>query len=199
MDFPISGSGPLSQRARSLGYHRFAEVAEAIRALPYGRVRDTQDVAAVLKEHKGTCSSKHRFLAALAHECGRPDVQLMVGLYGMSERNTPGIGPALREEQLSDIPEAHCYLMYASQRFDFTGLAAGSASPFESLVEECVVSPADLPSAKLALHRRAVDLWARARDMDPDRAWAIRERCIALLADSTPHAHAGATSSKETR
>ena len=120
-DFPIVGSGPLSQVARSRGYYRFSEVADAVRALPYGRVRGSEDVAALLKQHQGTCSSKHRFLAALAHECGHAEVQLMVGLYEMSETNTPGVGVVLRTEQLSAIPEAHCYLMCGGQRFDFTG------------------------------------------------------------------------------
>jgi hypothetical protein len=78
--------------------------------------------------------------------------------------------------------------MYEGHRLDFTGLASGIASPFESLIEERVVSPADLPSAKLAYHRRAIDAWARAHGMDADRAWTLRERCMELLANSTPHA-----------
>ena len=75
LDFPITGTGALSSAVRAYG--RFAEVAEAVRALPYSRVRDTEKVLAVLDEQKGTCSSKHRFLAALAHECGYTDVKLM--------------------------------------------------------------------------------------------------------------------------
>jgi hypothetical protein len=188
LDFAISESGPLSQAARARGYCGFAEIAEAVRALPYGRVEHPEDIAAVLGEHRGTCSSKHRFLAALAHECGHTEIELMVGLYEMSEGNTPGIGAALRMAQLSAIPEAHCYLMCRGRRFDFTGLAA---APFESLIEERVVSPADLPSTKLAYHRCAIDIWARARGLDADYVWAVREQCIALLANSTLQARAG--------
>jgi hypothetical protein len=181
-DFQISGSGPLSQAARSCGYHRFAEVAEAVRALPYGRVRNSNSVTAVLEERKGTCSSKHRFLVALAHECGHTEIQLVLGLYEMSESNTPGVGNVLQMEQLTAIPEAHCYMTCRGRRFDFTGLAAVAVSPFDTLMEEQIVSPADLPSTKLAYHRGAIDAWARPRGMDPDRAWAIRGRCIAWLA-----------------
>jgi len=192
-DFLISGAGPLSRAARSRGCRRFTEVAEVVRALPYGRVQDSEDVLAVLKEGKGTCSSKHRFLVALAHECGHTEVQLVLALYEMSEKNTPVVGNVLRVEQLSAIPEAHCYLTYGGWRFDFTGLAAAAASPFESLIEERVVSPTDLASTKLAYHRHAIELWARAHGIDPDRAWTIRERCIALLASSTPHSGARAS------
>jgi len=187
LDFRIAGKGVLSRAARGFGCETFAEAAEAVRALPYGRVRDAQDIAAVLAERRGTCSSKHRFLAALAHEHGRTDVKLMLGLYEMSEANTPGIAPALAD--LTAVPEAHCYLMHEGKRFDFTGLGAGTASPFDTLIEEREVSPADLPAVKVAYHRRAIDSWARARGLDPARVWAIRERCIALLALAAAPGH----------
>lgn len=183
LDFPLSGTGPLSQAAQSLGHARFAEVAEAVRALPYGRTRESQNLLAVLKEQKGTCSSKHRFLAALASECGRTDVRLMIGLYEMSERNTPGVGAALEQEGLPAVLEAHCYLMTAGQRHDFTGLPVGVVSPIESLLEERTVSPADAPGRKVEYHRGALMLWAKARGIDPDHAWAVREACIRMLAD----------------
>jgi len=92
LDFPLTGNEPLSAAVRALGFESFAEVAEFIRTLPYGRVADDEDQAAILRARKGTCSSKHRFLAALAHECGHTDVSLMIGFYEMSERNTPGVG-----------------------------------------------------------------------------------------------------------
>lgn len=180
-DFVIAESGPLSRTARLRGYARFAELVEAIRALAYGRLRDSSDIAAVLQERRGTCSSKHRFLAALAHECGHAEIQLVLALYEMSESNTAGVGSVLRAEGLTAIPETHCYLACRGRRFDFTGLAAATVSPFDALIEEQIVSPTDLPAAKLAYHRAAIDAWARARDMDPQRAWAIRERCIARL------------------
>ena len=95
LDFPLTGNGPLSSAVRALSLESFAEVAEVIRTLPYGRVADGEDQAAILRERRGTCSSKHRFLAALAHECGHTDVSLMIGFYEMSERNTPGAGSVL--------------------------------------------------------------------------------------------------------
>jgi len=186
LDFTIGDIGKLSRAVRSRGYRQFAEVAEAIRRLPYGRPKSEDDLA-VLDEERGTCSSKHRFLAALAHECGHPEVKLMLGLYSMSENNTPGVETILRAEGLAAIPEAHCYLMCGERRFDFTGLALGAASPFESLIEERSVSPTDLLSAKTTYHRGAIVDWARAHGVDPERAWAIREKCIELLANRTPY------------
>lgn len=181
-DFRIPEDGALARASRSAGYERFAAVAAAIRALPFGRVSDGASPAAVLHERKGTCSSKHRFLAALAHECDHAEVKLALGLYEMSEHNTPGVGEALRVEGLSSILEAHCYLLCDGERFDFTGLPTGATSPLDALIEERIVSPADLPSVKGAYHRAALEAWARARGMDPHHAWRVRERCVARLA-----------------
>ena len=186
LDFPIGDVGKLSRAVRSRGYRQFAEVAEAIRRLPYGRP-SSEDELSVLDEERGTCSSKHRFLAALAHECGRPEVKLMLGLYSMSEKNTPGVETILRAEGLAAIPEAHCFLMCGERRFDFTGLPFGATAPIESLTDERCVSPGDLRSVKATYHHGALVDWARTRGIDPERAWAIREKCIELLADRTRH------------
>jgi hypothetical protein len=183
-DFPICKAGPLCRIVLSRGYSRFWEVAESVKALPYGRPRNAEDAAGLFNERRGTCSTKHRFLAELARECGRLDVKLVLGLYAMCEANTPGVGAVLAEEGLCAIPEAHCYLMCGQQRFDFTGLPAGRVSPFASLSEEQIISPDDLPSAKSAYHRRALAAWSGKQGMAPGRAWAIRERCIAVLARS---------------
>jgi len=111
LDFPIDGSGPLSSYVRALGFTNFAQVSEFVRALPYARVPVADDTLAVFRYGWGTCSSKHRFLAALAHECRHIEVTLMLGLYEMSDRNTPGVGRVLAAAQVDAIPEAHCYLM----------------------------------------------------------------------------------------
>ena len=129
LDFPIEGNGPLSSDARSRGYRQFAKVAEAVRSLPYGRPRDSEDVLAIFEEERGTCSSKHRYLAALAHEGGHTEVKLMLGLYAMSEGNTPGVGAVLGAARIAAIPEAHCYLMCRERRFDYTGLPSGGTLP----------------------------------------------------------------------
>jgi hypothetical protein len=181
LNFPITGSGPCSTRARALGFTTFAQIANHVRALPYGRVENDPQGVAVLERGGGTCSSKHKFLAILARECGQTDVRLSVGLYEMCERNTPGVGPVLDSVRMQYIPEAHCYLAWRGQRYDFTGVPTGHASPFESLLEERQMAPEDLPEAKLRFHRQAVFSWAEKRGLDFERVWEIREQCIAAL------------------
>lgn len=181
LTFPLVDGGPLSQAAMSKGFATFEELAEFVRGLPYGRVSNALDCLAVLAEGRGTCSAKHRLLAAVAQECGHPEVRLTIGIYEMCEENTPGVGTVLREASLSSIPEAHCYLTVDGERFDYTGLPSGAASPFFFLIEEHFVGPADLPQLKEQYHRKALAAWAVKVGHSESSAWQTREACIAAL------------------
>lgn len=182
LQFRISGGSSLCDDVRSRGFESFEHLAEHVRKLPYGRTSNAPDPLAVLREGRGTCSGKHRLLAAVAQDCGHSDVQLIVGIYEMSEENTPGVGTVLKAASLTSIPEAHCYLSIEGERFDFTGLAAGNTSPFAALLAEYRVSPTDLPQKKVELHKRALAAWATERGISQEKAWAMREACIAALA-----------------
>jgi hypothetical protein len=182
LSFPFVDCGPLSRAAMRRGFGTFDALAGFVRDLPYGRVSNAHDCLAVLGEGRGTCSAKHRLLAAVAHECGHPEVQLTIGIYEMCEENTPGVGAVLRNAALSSIPEAHCYLTVDGERFDYTGIPSGSVSPFDSLVEEHFVAPADLLQLKERFHRKAIAAWAGKLGRAVSDAWETREACIAALA-----------------
>lgn len=182
MDFLITESGAISAAVRQQGFDHFQSLAEYVSGLPYGRPEAIDDALAVLTERKGTCSFKHRLLALVAEECGRADIQLVVGLYEMSEQNTPGVGRILEQASLRWIPEAHCYLRLGQQRYDFTGLNAGDSSPFDALLAEYQVTPAGLFTEKNRLHKEAIQTWAQSHAVTPEKAWALREACIRALA-----------------
>ena len=180
--FRISGSSALCDDVRFLGFESFEQLAEHVKKLPYGRTAYSNEPLAVLRQGRGTCSAKHQLLAAVAQDCGHSEVQLTVGIYEMSEENTPGVGTVLNAAALTSIPEAHCYLSIEGERFDFTGLPAGSLSPFAALLSEYTVSPINLPQVKVALHQGAIAAWASNHGISKEVAWAAREACIAALA-----------------
>lgn len=182
LDFSLVGCGRLSRAAMSNGFATFDQLAGFVRDLPYARLSNPLDCLAVLEEGRGTCSAKHRLLAAVAHECGYPEVQLTIGIYEMCEENTPGVRTALCDASVDSIPEAHCYLTVDGERFDYTGLPSGKASPFDSLIEEHFVGPADLPRLKEHFHRKALRDWAVKIGRSESSAWETREACIAALA-----------------
>lgn len=181
LDFSLRGGGPVADAVIRRGFASFSVLAEHVRRLPYGRPEGKDDALAPLRAQMGTCSSKHRLLVAVAHDCGHADIQLMVGMYRMSGRNTPGVGAALAAAGVRWIPEAHCYLEYRGERHDYTGLSSGSTSPFDALFSEEIVSPANLPHDKERLHRTALATWARQNGLSFADAWALRETCIAAL------------------
>jgi hypothetical protein len=181
LDFLISGPAPVCELAQARRMPRFAQLALHVRSLPYRRTTRPDNPVAVLTEGCGTCSSKHQLLAVVAHQSGRLEVQLTVGIYEMSERNTPGVGKILAKHALRSIPEAHCYLRAPGKRLDFTGLPCGQSSPFGSLISEQSVLPVDLVSAKRELHMRALTTWAASQRITVPAAWRIRESCIGAL------------------
>ena len=182
LQFPISGDSLLCDDVRSREFESFEQLAEHVRQLPYGRTANTDDLLAVLRQGRGTCSAKHQLLAAVAHDCGHSELQLTVGIFEMSEENTPGVASVLNAASLTSIPEAHCYLTIEGERFDFTGLPAGRSSPFAALLAEYAVSPANLPQIKIEIHKEAIAAWASDRGISMEAAWATREACIAALA-----------------
>jgi len=96
---------------------------------------------AVLNERKGTCSTKHALLKALAGEQGLP-IRLMLGIYEMNVRNTPGIRLVLEKHHLPCMPEAHCYLFDQGKRIDVTrNLDGRESEPIASfLIEEDITT-----------------------------------------------------------
>ena len=101
--FRISGGSALCDAVRSRGFESFEQLAEHIRKLPYGRTANADEPLAVLGQGRGTCSAKHQLLATVAQDCGHSEVQLTVGIYEMSEENTPGVGAVLSTASLKSI------------------------------------------------------------------------------------------------
>src|SRR5262245_39413610 len=118
-DIGLADAGPASRQFLARDILRYHDAARYVRSLSYGRNSDRANSLLVLPEQRGACSTKHALLAALAAEQGMP-VSLTLGIFRMSERNTPGVGPVLERHALTEIPEAHCYLRCNGTRVDLT-------------------------------------------------------------------------------
>jgi hypothetical protein len=180
----LASDGTRSRAFRNLDCHTFQEAAAFVHGLPYGRNTDRADFDAVLREHRGTCSTKHALLAALAEEEDLP-IRLMVGLYAMGEANTPGVGEALRRHGFDQVPEAHCYLEFDGVRVDITHANRPlSAEPIR-IEHEHPIRPVDIGRAKIELHQAYIRAWLAspaAPQRSFDEVWRAREAAIAALA-----------------
>jgi hypothetical protein len=179
----LTGDGVVTDHFRARGIADFADAARWVQSLPYGRTSSRDDVSLVITEGRGTCSTKHALLAALAGELGL-DLVLTLGIYEMSERNTPGVGPVLQRHRLTSIPEAHCYLVQAGRRIDITREVV-AAEPIATFLHEEAIRVDQIGAYKIALHRRVLADWVArepaARGRALSEVWAIREECIARL------------------
>jgi hypothetical protein len=179
-------AGTASRSAHALGLCTFGLLAEHVSRLPYGRNSDRAAWPLVLTEQRGTCATKHAFLAAVGRENGL-DVRLMLLVYAMDEGNTPGVGAVLSFHGLSSLPEAHCLLRTPGGLVDATHPPAprlGAPGPALHLEE---IEPDGIGPRKIALHRRVLASWLAANrpDMDLESAWSIREACIRALSGSS--------------
>lgn len=179
--------GAWATQCRARGARTLQAAGKLLQELPYGRLGDGCTYHDVLREGRGTCSTKHAALAEIAAEaCG--DALLAVGLYDMCEANTPGVGPVLAAAGLASIPEAHCYLILDGERIDITRRRDAASYDIGEIHDEFIVEPADLATHKETIHREALHDWMLAHaeqvaGRDEDTMWAIREACIAALTE----------------
>jgi hypothetical protein len=64
----LNSSEPLMQLITSLGVENWEDLTAFLKQIPYGRNANRTDFSLVIKENKGTCSSKHAFLKQIADE-----------------------------------------------------------------------------------------------------------------------------------
>jgi hypothetical protein len=122
-------------------------------------------------------------LAAVAIEQAIP-VSLTIGIYDMSEANTPGVGRVLGAHGLHSLPEAHCYLTYRGHRIDITRAGVSAAAPIAPFAHESAIAPWQIGEHKVHLHRTYLESWLTAHSelrFTLAELWEIREQCIAAL------------------
>jgi hypothetical protein len=182
----LKPSGDATKMFLELGVNDYRAAARFVNRLPYGRNSSRVDTLAVLREGHGTCSTKHALLKQLASEQDLA-IALMIGIYEMTERNTPGIGQVLAKYKLACVPEAHCYLRYGGNRIDVTRAFEGApAEPISRFLHEEEIEPVQVGDYKVDLHQRFVRNWLMKNagisgGCAFEEIWRIREECIAAL------------------
>jgi hypothetical protein len=146
--------------------------------LPYGRNDHPDDPLAVLTEQRGTCSTKHALLCRVAIEQGI-DLALVLGIYEMNERNTPGVGSVLHRHGLKALPQAHCYLRVGDKRIDVSSQRDRSGvEPISHFLHEEQIDPNQITTYKMGVHKRFLQPWITERqdlgELSLATIWAIR-------------------------
>jgi len=180
----LKPSGMVSTAFLKLATSDLRAAGQQVCELPYGRNSNPDDPLIVLTEQRGTCSTKHALLRRLAIE-QRIDLVLVLGIYEMNERNTPGVGAVLQRHGLKVLPEAHCYLRFGNKRIDVTRRRASDLEPISYFLHEEEIAPNQITLYKIGVHKTFLQHWmAEGRgegEMTVASTWAIREECITAL------------------
>lgn len=184
-NFNLINNNKLSRELLSLGISNFNDALNLIQKLPYGRNSNRSDFNLIVTEQKGTCSTKHAYLASLAELHKKQDVKLFIGIYKMTEENTSGVSDVLKKWQLPYIPEAHCYLKINQILTDITRNSSSDESFEKSLLFEEEILTHQIGDYKINRHQEFIRNWilSEAIHYDFETIWHIREACIKSLSE----------------
>jgi len=185
IDYKLKSKDKLTELAKSNGIETWNELTVFVRNLPYGRNKNRTDFGLVLSEKKGTCSSKHALLKSIADLNDVPNVDLIIGIYKMTELNTPKIGTELTDNSIEFVPEAHCYLKINGNRTDLTSAESEFKKIEKDIIQEKIIKPSEVGGFKVNYHKRFIENWLRETNskLKFDRIWEVREKCIENLTE----------------
>ncbi|MFY7669818.1 hypothetical protein ACOSP6_01890 [Tenacibaculum sp. MEBiC06402] len=181
-DFSITSTKELSELTRAKKITKWLELVKYVKSLPYGRNTNRTDLSLVLKEGKGSCSSKHAFLKALAIENDQVEIDLVLAIYKMNAENT-NVGMILEKYKVDYIPEAHCYLKVCGKGLDATSTKSSFEKIEKDILCEMSILPEQVANYKVNYHQDYIKEWIQEKKVDFsfDEVWKIREECIAYL------------------
>lgn len=182
-NFKIESTLPCSTLCKAKGLNDFVSLCNHIKNVPYGRTTNRSNYRAVLKENKGTCSTKHAFLKEVAIENSIIKMQLCIGIYKMNDTNTKGVGDVLKQYHLEYIPEAHTYIKINGAILDVTRATISGESFEDRLLLEKEIQPQDIGDFKIQTHQNYLKQWLTEENLEYTfkAIWAIREDCILAI------------------
>ncbi len=114
------------------------------------------------------------------------DIGLFIGIFEMNGANTPQVANTLKKHTLKYIPEAHTYLKYQDQYFDFTKNGSSPSDFVGYLKFEKEILPIQINQYKVQLHRDYLRKWLDENisvSLSFQEIWNIREQCILELSN----------------
>ncbi len=184
INFELKSCGNLSEEFKIRGVSDFYAAMKFIKNLPYGRNSNRKDFSLVLKEIKGTCSSKHALLKSIAIENNQSEIQLKLGIFKMNGENTPKIKDILDQYGLDYIPEAHNYLKIQGEIYDCTTQNSSEMNFAQDLLQEIEIQPEDVSDFKIKFHKNYLEKWIADKSYSLDEIWKVRESCIKSLSSN---------------
>ena len=182
----LLNKGILSKRLLEMEVFSFNELIRFVQDLPYGRNANRANPDLILKELKGTCSTKHALVKKVALEQELNEVKLMLCMFKMNAKNTSKIANVLSKYNLEYIPEAHCVLQIDNQYLDITTSKSSYNKIAEEVIELVEIQPEQIGTFKVDYHQQFIKDWLTKANSNYsfNEFWGIREECILKLSDN---------------
>ncbi|BAO74457.1 hypothetical protein [Winogradskyella sp. PG-2] len=183
VNYKLNSKDNLTKLLINKDVNSWEELVQFIKKMPYGRNKNRHDLDLVIKEHKGTCSSKHALLKEIANLNAIPHIKLILGIYKMNASNTPKFGSVLSENNIDFIPEAHCYLNINGERWDYTSDNSDFNRLKDDILIEKEIEPYQVVAFKVDYHKAYIKSWISEHKIPYsfEYIWSCREQCIANL------------------
>ena len=140
----------------------------------------------LFNEFRGTCSTKHAILAALANE-HHQDVQLKMVICKLDQNVDKTVVKLLLQLKVPYFPEAHCYIKCSKGALDLT-FPDQDVVPSVSVLKEYDISPKDIGDKKVSIHHEYIKFWMKgsmfSQQYSFDEVLELRERWIQSLSQS---------------
>lgn len=181
-NFNLTTSGIISNHFVKNDITTFHEAIKYIRQLHYGRSKLHYPLN-ILKDKKGTCSTKHACIKQIAQENNINSIKLHLCIYSMSEENTPGVGKILDRHHLDYILESHVYISYDEERYDFTFPHNNEMKWENDILIDTEIEVDQILEYKINYHKNVLEEWIKREGLKYSlkEMWQIRELCIHAL------------------
>lgn len=161
------------------------EVADYLRECESAPGSNWDAFPEVIARHTGTIGAKQAFLAALAAENGREDVQLLVACCEMQLSHFGDrVDWVLAGRRLQKFPLTTCWLRYKGRRLQICEPRQASLQAIE-LVTEIPVRSEQLAAERVRLYQVFSADWCRAMEVEPSEFARQRASLLKISAGTS--------------
>ena len=186
-NFQLNSQKLIGKRLKEIGIYNFHSIIEYVYKLPYSRISNLDDLLLTISEKKGTCSTKHGFLKAVAEENEQEDIRLHCVYFEFSKKHIPTLIKEFEKLKLQSELEGHCYLSYNNHILDVTTtyLDYPKFIDFSNLYKIDDLKSYECGEQKQKRHLKLFKEWCQEKEVDFEKAWDLRWKVIKELVTMT--------------
>lgn len=164
-DSPILERGEVSKQFLSKNVRTFRRAIEYVYKLQYAPPSEPFNFHLVLKEERGTCSTRHALLVALAKELGLP-INLGLAIYNLTPQRFPELKDILQKFNIPYIPESHNFMVYNNIFLDITFPGDCKILLPSEVNQEEKILPEQIINYKIEVHKKYLEKWYKENDFN---------------------------------